>query len=869
MSTKFQLKNGLKVLLVESHRAPVVSVQMWVRTGSADERQGEEGLSHFIEHLLFKGTRKYKTGEIAALIEGSGGELNAYTSFDQTVFYITISKHFSHIALNVINEMMGHPTFDSGEIDNEREVVIEEIRQGKDNISRVANQKMFSTVFKKHPYGIPVIGYERVVQKIPAKKIKQYFTDRYSSQNMFLVVAGDFESKEMKAQIQKIFSDMPAARVRKVKRKKEPAQTKPRIKVELSNFVQAVGSLTWRGPAVTHKDVPALDVLVAILGQGDSSRLVLRTRVQRPLVNGISTYCYSPKDPGICSISFNFEIGNEKEILTTLREELLRICITPPSKEEMQKVMTNIASEQIYALETVEGMARNSGSFEFYFHDSQYFTKYLNLLYRLQPIDITRIAKKYFNPKTLNISILCKRNQSELNDAAKRFLKDYTKGYSEIAKSRSTKSERKINFSKLKSPKISSRPFLEPEKINLKSGVSLLFKSETDTPTVSVKCAYLGGLRSESPEKGGISELFGRCFTGGSSKYSEEEINYKIDSMASAIGAFSGRNSCGLNMDFLSIYKNEMFDLYQDILTNPAWSKQVIEREKEIICNQLKNQNDKPASLCGKQFMRAIFADHPYSRDMLGEEESVRGLCDSDLREYFNKLNLSKNMTICIVGDLERAEVIELAESLTKGLQTGNRFDKKFSLGTLPKDIQLFRELQKEQTHIMVGYRGLTLTDPDRYVVHIINAILSGQGGRLFMELRDKNSLAYSVYPTHMEGIEGGYFAGYISCAPDKAKKSIEMLKAEFSKMADHRISEEELARAKQYLIGGHDIDLQRKSSICSAMLFDDIYGIDYRASLRADEKYSDIHIQDVQRVAAKIFEQKCVTSVVGSESPY
>src|ERR1700722_17261896 len=127
MFKKYQLKNGMNVLLAESHKSPVLSIQVWVRTGSADEKPGEEGISHFIEHLVFKGSRHFTVGEMASAIEASGGEINAYTSFDQTVFHVTLSKEFEDVGLTVINEMMGFPSFDSGEIDKEREGGIEEI----------------------------------------------------------------------------------------------------------------------------------------------------------------------------------------------------------------------------------------------------------------------------------------------------------------------------------------------------------------------------------------------------------------------------------------------------------------------------------------------------------------------------------------------------------------------------------------------------------------------------------------------------------------------------------------------------------------------------------------------------------------------
>ena len=187
-----------------------------------------------------------------------------------------------------------------------------------------------------------------------------------------------------------------------------------------------------------------------------------------------------------------------------------------------------------------------------------------------------------------------------------------------------------------------------------------------------------------------------------------------------------------------------------------------------------------------------------------------------------------------------------------------------FAAPKITQSKHVFKELNKEQSHIIVGYQGLTLADQDRYALEIIQSILSGQGGRLFVELRDKNSLAYSVSPMHMEGIECGYVGGYIGCSPEKAEKAVHMLKVEFQKLIDTKVGEEELTRAQRYLIGRHDIELQRKSTICNAILFDDIYGLDYRESLDVADKYFMVTPDDVQRVAEKLFSQPSITSLVG-----
>ena len=181
MLSKYQLSNGMNVILAQSKKSPVISAQVWVKNGSADEQKGEEGLSHFIEHLLFKGTEKYKVGEIAKLVEGAGGHLNAYTSFDKTVYYMTLSKEYLSESLDMLSQMIGYPQFDKVEVDNEREVVVEEIKRGMDNPGRIASRAMFETVYKKHPYKKPVIGYERVVRKSSVKKIKSFFEERYTN----------------------------------------------------------------------------------------------------------------------------------------------------------------------------------------------------------------------------------------------------------------------------------------------------------------------------------------------------------------------------------------------------------------------------------------------------------------------------------------------------------------------------------------------------------------------------------------------------------------------------------------------------------------------------------------------------------------
>lgn len=862
-SKKYQLKNGLQVLLLESHKSPVVSVQMWVKTGSADETKGQEGLSHFIEHLVFKGTRKYGVGGIAAVVEGSGGELNAYTSFDQTVFYVTISKQFTDVALDVISEMMGHPEFDKTEVDNEREVVVEEIKRGQDSAGRRSSQLLFSNVFKKSPYGVPVIGYEKIVRGTSVKKIKEYYESRYVPSNMFLVIAGDFESAEMKQKVESLFGDFTPHKLKKVKRTKEPAQDKIRIKVEKTPFKQTSLYLSWRVPSVQHKDVLALEVLSMILGQGDSSRLVTDLRIREPLVNGIGSFAYAMQEDGIFAISLNVEAEKMSQALDKVTENLVRIIQDPPTNQEMQKAVTNFASQEIYAIETVDNIARKAGSNEFYYGDYEYHKKYLKDLYQLTPEAIQNVAKKYFKPGSFSISLMTDQDEKLLQAELRAYSRRLKTALENVKKKKSVIKYKPQKLAALKKQSDIPGPV---DKIELKNGACVLLRRQSETPYVAVKAAFRGGLRQEGALPGGSMELLSRTWMCGTQHYTEDQINVAVDEMAAGMGPFAGRNTIGLSMDYLSSFDDRMWEIFKSVLLEPQFGKEFIERERLVLLNQLKRRNDNPAQVCMRNFAQAMFPDHPYGADVMGTEDSLREVDNRTLQELYSRHLKSGNLTLCVVGDIDSDLWKERLNELSSAMPKGARIDDQFPVTSLKENQHIYAHAQKEQSHLMVGYRGLTLKDEERYCLEVISSILSGQGGRLFVELRDKKSLAYSVSPMHMEGIEAGYFAGYIGCSPEKVNIALDMLVAEFEKLAHSKVSEEELLRAQRYLIGRHDIELQRKTAVCNAILFDDIYGLDYRRSLEVAESYFAVTTEQIRDLAQKIFSGPKVLSLVGPQ---
>ncbi len=865
---KFQLKNKLKVLLIQSKKSPVVSVQMWVKTGSADEKKSEEGISHFIEHLVFKGTEKFKVGEIANIVEASGGELNAYTSFDQTVFYVTISKNFSDVGLDVISQMMGHPTFDKAETDSEREVVCEEIKMGHDSPGRRSSKLMFSSAFKKHPYGIPVIGYDKNVRSWPVKKIKQYYQSRYVPSNMFLVVSGDFEVPEMKQKVQEYFGDFKPFRLKKVKRVKEPAQKKYQFASEKYELQDKHLHFIFKAPNVKHKDVPSLDVLAMVLGQGDSSLLVKKLRLEKAMVSGVSAFNYNPQDQGLFAISAQYQEEGQKsqskftEISTEIIRQIDFIQNNPPSWNEIKRARVGISSEQFYSVETVDGLANKAGTLEFYLGDANGHKKYLAAINKITPEDVQKAAKKYLKLDQLSTAFLGSNEQKE----SEMFLKQIPEIWKQNVGPKKTKQVKNI---KVVMPKLIPKSGQKKsetgiEKVEFDTGIKLMLKQVSDIPTVSSKFIFKGGARLETAETMGLSELASRTWMSGTNSKNEAQLMQSIEEMAMGLSPFTGKNTFGFSFEYMSAFEKPAMDLALEVMTETPFDNEVIEREKQILLQQIKSKEDHPGSLCSRQFMQAMFPNHPLSYEATGTLHTMNHLGRNQILELKDKILNPENLTIAVVGDFDKKAWIKNVQALEKKLHDRTNPDKKFQLSPIKENKKDFLAKDKEQSHVIIGWRGLSITDPDRFALQTIQAILAGQGGRLFNELRDKNSLAYSVSPRKMESLETGYFGGYIACSPEKVEKAIEMFQAEFNKLTTTKVPQTELERAQRYLIGQHDIALQRKSSLCDLIAFDEFYGNDYNKGLNVAAEYAKVTEEKIIELSQKLFNQPYVVSIVG-----
>src|ERR1700704_3625634 len=257
---KWILPNGLTVVVQEDHSAPVASVQAWCATGSIDEDQHlGAGLSHILEHMLFKGTKTRTTNAIAQKIQDVGGYINAHTSFDRTVFWIDVPKAGVETALDILSDATMNSTLPPEEYVKEQEVIRREFAMGFDDPDRMTTQLLFATAYQRHPYRLPVIGQMEIYNQLTQEQVMQYYKSRYVANNLTFVVVGDVDGEKVHQQLANFFKDYPEQSLKPLYVPAEPPQQGRRdMHKEFATELTRL-SLAWHIPEVTHPDVPALD----------------------------------------------------------------------------------------------------------------------------------------------------------------------------------------------------------------------------------------------------------------------------------------------------------------------------------------------------------------------------------------------------------------------------------------------------------------------------------------------------------------------------------------------------------------------------------------------------------------------------------
>ena len=812
------LDNGLIIIVREDHSAPVVSAQAWSMAGSIHEGNWlGAGLSHVLEHMLFKGTSTRPGSRIDQEVQEAGGYMNAYTSFDRTVFHIDVPNTGAKVALDILCDIMQNASLPPDEMEKEKQVILREMDMNVDDPGRRAGRRLFETAYTRSPYRFTVIGYPDIFNELSPEDIVAYYREKYAPNNLFFVVAGDIKHDDAVSQIRAAFAKAKARALPPVVLPAEPAQTAPREVIEEAPIELGYFHLAWHIPELRHPDVPVLDVLAVLLGSGRSSRLYQAVRERMGLVHSVDAWTYSPGNPGLFGLSATVDADKFAAARDAMLAEAETMKTALVSPEELSKAVKQFISATLSSRKTMQGQAQDLGGCWLAANDLNFSERYLAAVKRVTPADLQRVAREHLTPENRTLYALLPAGATP-----KMIVTDETS---------------------LDHP---------VQKFALANGLRLLVKEDHRLPFVEFRAVFQGGVLAETLSNNGITQLTGKMLLKGTTRRSAEDISREIESVSGSIDSYGGNNSFGVNAEVLSADFATALDLLADVLLHPTFPAPVLERERQVQLAGIRAQRDNLLQSASQAMRRALFGERGYGLDASGNESSVQNLQPADLQAFHQRLAVPNNCVLAIYGDIKAEAVRTAVEKAFARWKTGATPTPDSRLTYLDEIKRVAETRDKKQAVLVVGFRGTTLRDADRYPLELLQEACSDLGSRLFMRIREKLGLAYYVGAQNVLGLAPGYFAFYAGTAPEQVGQVETELLNEAELLRADGLTAEELKRAKAKIIGQRKIARQDLGGFAISTALDELYGLGYAHIDTEDPLYEAVTLEEVKAVARK-----------------
>jgi zinc protease len=829
------LDNGLVIIVREDHNAPVVSAQAWAMAGSIHEgRWLGAGLSHVLEHMLFKGTTTRAGSRIDQEVQEAGGYMNAYTSFDRTVYHIDVPNTGAVKAIDILCDIMQHATLPPDELAKEMDVIRREMDMCHDDPGRRASRRLFETAYTKSPYRFTIIGYPDIFNEVKPDDIRNYYTEKYAPNNVFFVVAGDMKNDEVVAQIKTAYAKTKSQAMPPVVLPLEPKQTGERTIIEEASVELGHVHFAWHIPELRHPDVAVLDVLAVLLGSGRSSRLFQQVRERQGVVHHVDAWTYSPGLPGLFGVSAVVDGDKFEAANAAILAEIEKIKSMSVSSDELQKAIKQFISATLSSRKTMEGQAQNLGGNWLAANDLNFSERYLAVVKRVTTADVQRVTRLYLTPENRTL-------------------------YALLPEGASPKLKANVEMN-------TDHPI---QKIELPNGLKLLVKEDHRLPFVEFRAAFQGGVLAETAENNGTTTLLAKLLIKGTTTRNAEKIATEIESVGGHIDSYGGNNSFGVNAEVLSDDFATGLNLLADVILNPTFPADELAREIEVQSASIQARKDELLKSASLAMRKALFGNIGYGLDSLGTEETIARLKPADLKMFHYKFVVPNNCVLAIFGDVKIGAVRAAVEQAFGGWKKSSAFST-FNLqpSTFNARERVEETRDKKQAVLVIGFPGTTMADEDKYALDLLQECCSDLGSRLFLRIREQLGLAYYVGAQNFAGIAPGYFAFYTGTEPTKVALVEKELLAEAELLRTEGLTAEELKRAKAKIIGQKKIARADLGNLASTTALDELYGLGFQRTELDDAKYEAVTLEQAKAAAQKYLKPDAfVVSIVKPES--
>jgi zinc protease len=867
------LDNGLTVLTKEVHTAPVVSVQVWYKVGSRNEPAGQNGISHQLEHLMFKGTSD-RPIQFGRLFSALGSQSNAFTSYDETAYFGTVERDKLNALLVLEADRMENSTIGDSQLTSEKKVVISELQGYENSPNYRLDRAVMKAAFPDRAYGLPVGGTKADVQDFSLQQVQDYYKKYYAPNNATLVVTGDFDTAETLQTIQQTFGKLPqrqssaASSSQTASSQASSSQTsspqsalpqppsRPAASTREPIVLREPGSspllqMVYPLPDIKHPDVPAIDLMDMILTGGRSSRLY-QNLVESGLASSVGAYPAEMLEPGWYEISATAAPGQElAKIQQVLQQSLTEIREKPVSAEELQRAKVQLQAAFVLNNQDIGSQASQLAYSQTIAGDYQYSDRYLQAISQVTLADIQRVAKAYLDPakQTLGMfeptSIDGKPGSSS---SSSRITESFSPGApvdpAEVAR--------------YLPPAIAmdNAPQPLPEEITLSNGLKILLLKDSSAPTVNLSGRIDAGSAYDSAEKAGVALLTSGNLMNGTTNQNALTLAKSMEDRGSSLDFSVNREGVNVGGNALAKDLPQLVSTLADVLQNASFPSDQLELSRQRELTSLKSQLDNPQILARRTFQQAIYpANHPFHA--FPTEASLKQVTQSDVMQFYKTHYRPDATLIALVGDFDVAEVRSLFETaLGNWKATGDRPLLNVPAISLPASTARLNSVMpgKAEAVTMLGYGGISRQDPRFYAALVMNQILGGDtlASRLGTEVRDRQGLTYGIYSYFQSGIYPGPFVVLMQTSPEDANKAIDSTVA-LLKQFQEGITPAELEAAKRSLTSSYPVDLSNPSSLVSEIASNATYGLSRDEIRQFPQQIEAVTIAQVQQTIQEL----------------
>ena len=652
--------SGLTVLHEHRPGAGVVAIQAWIAAGAADERPDELGVAHFFEHMVFKGGGSHVDGVgLATSIESVGGDINAWTSLDHTVFHAVLPSACFEVGLASMANALVAPRWQATDVDRERSVILEEIRHHADDPLRAATQGLYGTAFVAHSYRRPVIGSVESVARLRASHLEDFAARWYTSSNLTLVIAGDVKPETALRVSSEQFAPMRSNHARTPRvRAHEPVQLLPRVRCASAATNDAHIAVGFMIPAHDRdREIRSaranLELAAAVLGQGDGSRLVTRLRDAQGLVGDVDAQLHRHRDAAMLVVNATAPAAHAAAAAVAIAHEVASLG-DDLTDSELAHARVVVASNRVFQHETVQGSARRLGQHQALAGNWRAEPAEADHVSRVRRGELASALSTQLRPSRASVAIHTSGSAAAMN-----------RMMSTVA-ARLTRSPRRTPSSSRSSKRVAvAAPTPDGAasqdqvvRTVLRNGLTLLVKSDPSMPVVAMRATWLGGTRLEKGATNGMTSLLAGVLVRGCGKRDAHAVGESVEHLGGSLSSIGGRNSLSLRAEWLAPTWSQGFELLADCVLEPRFDKDEIEQQKHLQLDALEHEGDYPTQVAFRLFAETLFRRHPYRLNPNGDAKTVAAMTRAAVTRFYREHYPAAGLTIAVVGDVDADEVL-------------------------------------------------------------------------------------------------------------------------------------------------------------------------------------------------------------------